>query len=503
MSQRQRRRKAERRRQAQRRVPRRRQVAAGATVAMGATLAATGNAQAATFTVTNLNDDGAGSLRQAILDANASPGLDQVLFQSTLSGQITLGSELDIYGATEIRGPGPDKLTVSGNHSSRIFYVFPSTGQAPVTISGLTLTAGSAVGGGAAIFSKYANLTVANAVISGSSTMSAGSSDAGGGIVNIDGGLTVRSSTISGNSAGEYGGGIYSLHNGPSPGVTIESSTITGNSSGDSGGGAAFFEFASGTGASLKLKDATISSNHAGGPGGGLATYAGASRTMANTIVADNTAPGGSDIAVLGAVGTPFNASFSLVENPSLANLTGSPNITGQDPRLLPLADNGGPAPTQAPGVGSPVIEKGASFGLTSDQRGVQRPIDFPAIPNAAGGDGSDIGAVELQPDSAFKLGKLKRNKKKGTAKQVVILPLPDAGSVTVKGKGMKTKTRQVTGVAKVKLPVVSKGKKRKALSRSGKAKIKVKITYAPTGNALKTLKRKLKLLKRSVQARS
>jgi predicted outer membrane repeat protein len=496
MSQRQRRRKAERRSQAQRRVPSRRQVAAGATVAMGATLAATGNAQAATFNVTNLNDDGAGSLRQAILDANASPGMDQVLFQATLSGRIALGSDLDIYGPTEVRGPGPDKLTISGNNSSRIFYVL-TTAQAPVTISGLTLTGGSAVGGGGAIFSKYATLTVADAVISQNSTLSAGSSDAGGGIFNRDGALTIRSSTISGNSAGESGGGIYSLHDSPSSGLTIESSTITGNSAAGGGGGAALYEFAPATGASLRIRNTTISGNSAEGAGGGLVTYAGASRTMVNTIVADNSASSGPDITVFGAVGTPFNASFSLVENPSLANLTGSPNITGQDPRLLPLADNGGPAPTQAPGVGSPVIDKGASFGLTSDQRGVQRPIDFPAIPNAAGGDGSDIGAFELQPDNAFKLGKLKRNKKKGTAKLVVILPVPDAGSVTIQGKGMKTKTGSAADTGMLKLPVIPKGKKRKQENRTGKVKIKAKITYNAIGNAATTLTRKLKLKKK------
>lgn len=41
---------------------------------------ATGVAQAATFTVTNTNDSGAGSLRQAILDANARSGVDLILF---------------------------------------------------------------------------------------------------------------------------------------------------------------------------------------------------------------------------------------------------------------------------------------------------------------------------------------------------------------------------------------------------------------------------------------
>ena len=78
----------------------------------------------------------------------------------------------------------------------------------------------------------------------------------------------------------------------------------------------------------------------------------------------------------------------------------------------------------------------------------------------------------------------------------MVILPLPDAGSVTIKGKGLKTKTRQVTGAANVKLPVIAKGKKHKALNSSGKAKIKAQVIYNAAGNAAKTLKRKLKLLK-------
>src|SRR5262249_17929183 len=128
---------------------------------------------------------------------------------------------------------------------------------------------------------------------------------------------------------------------------------------------------------------------------------------------------------------------FSLIKD--LANSTNStgsitttgPNVTGLDPQLGGLANNGGPTQTQAPRPTSPVLDKGNAFGLTSDQRGVIRPIDFPGIGNTPGGDGSDVGAVELQPNNAFKLKKLKRNKHRGTAQQVVKLPLPDAGSVT------------------------------------------------------------------------
>jgi hypothetical protein len=54
-----------------------------------------------------------------------------------------------------------------------------------------------------------------------------------------------------------------------------------------------------------------------------------------------------------------------------------------------------------APASGSPVIDVGFSFGLTADQRGARRPVDFSGVPDAAGGDGSDIGAFEVQPACA------------------------------------------------------------------------------------------------------
>src|SRR6185437_10022240 len=66
-------------------------------------------AQAGTFSVTNLGDGGPGSLRQAILDANAAPGADTITFSSSASGTIALASTLptinDAAGLT-IAGPG-------------------------------------------------------------------------------------------------------------------------------------------------------------------------------------------------------------------------------------------------------------------------------------------------------------------------------------------------------------------------------------------------------------
>jgi predicted outer membrane repeat protein len=554
MSQRQRRRKDQRRKDAQRLGPSRRQVAAGATIAMGATLAATGSAQAATITVSNLNDSGPGSLRQAILDANDNGGgSDDIVFASGLSGTIDVGSTdgSGLYPGTamNIQGPGAGQITLRGTggvdyvvYTGLDFGGYDANPGDPITISGLTITGGDATGKhspnyirGGGIFNKDATLTVANSVISNNYALDDGggiyTSDAagsvtvvnstisgnragastdgnayGGGIYSQDSPVVTRNSTVSGNNSGGDGGGIYmSSRPTADPSLTVENSTVANNTAGSGGGddGGGIWLCCGDGDQSLTLKSSTITGNRVGGGsgfGGGLVLFGvqASNVNIQSSIIANNHGTTGNDIysSYGGQLG------FSLVKelnadstDTGYSFATTGPNIIGQDPQLGGLADNGGPTQTELPAATSPVIDKGNAFGLNSDQRGVLRPIDFPAIPNTA--DGADMGAVELQPSNAFKLGKLKRNKKKGTAKQVVILPLPDAGSVTIQGKGLKSKTRFVTGTDRLKLPVLSKGKKRKALNRSGKAKIKAKVTYSPIGNTVTTLKKKLKLLKK------
>ncbi len=553
MSQRQRRVKDRKRERTERRGPSKGQVVAGASIAMGATLAATGSAQAATITVSNLNDTGTGSLRQAILDANQNgPGSDDIVFASGLSGAINVGSTSNygLYPESAMHIQGDGRITLQGgpNVDYVVFTgsaaIYGSDPGVPIALSGLTITGGHAVnghfsgdgggiynrdaaltvektvisgnyavddGGGIYTHDETASLTVVNSTISGNRAGATGNGNAyGGGIYSQYSPVVVRNSTVSGNNSGGDGGGIY-VSDGPpdpsttpDPSLTVENTTVANNTagsgSGDDGGG--IWVCCGEGGQSFTLKSSTVTGNQVGGTrghGGGVVLFAvqASNVHIESSIIANNHGTTGNDIYsdYGGQLG------FSLVKD--LADSTGTgysftttgPNIIGQDPQLGALANNGGPTQTELPAATSPVIDKGNAFGLTSDQRGVLRPIDFPAIPNA--GDGSDIGAVELQPSTAFKLGKLKRNKKKGTAKQVVILPLPDAGSVTIKGKGLKAKTRKVTGAAKVKLPVIAKGKKRKALNASGKAKIKAKVIYNASGNAAKTIKRKLKLLKR------
>jgi hypothetical protein len=102
--------------------------------------------QAATFTVTNLNDSGSGSLRQAVLDANANLTTTHTIeFQPGLTGTITLvNGEIAITGRITINGPGQNVLAISGNKTSRVFKI-TSLGA---TIRGLTIKEGASNSGG-------------------------------------------------------------------------------------------------------------------------------------------------------------------------------------------------------------------------------------------------------------------------------------------------------------------------------------------------------------------
>jgi len=293
------------------------------------------------FSVTNTNDSGAGSLREAIEQANTNATDDTIDFalpgcNSTTPCTISLTSgELLIAnnGTLTITGPGAEALSVSGNNLSRVFNVSPG---AIVTISDLKITGGRTGNGaasvvtgasgqdgtnGGGIYNDGGTLTVNNCNISGNVTGnggnggpsgSAGSGVPGGtggqggrgaGVYNNTGVLTLNNTTVSGNTAGNggpggggaqnggrggdggKGAGIYSLNGS----LTLTNSTFSGNNAG-SGGPGVSAGFNGGSGGT-------------GGDGGGL--YAdGSSPTLTNSTFSNNRAGNGGT----GAQGSSGNA---------------------------------------------------------------------------------------------------------------------------------------------------------------------------------------------------
>lgn len=116
-------------------------------------LAAAIAGSAATFTVTNTNDSGPGSLRQAILDANATSDADVIQFDAGVFSTprtITLTSgELLIEDSNlTINGPGTELLSISGNDQSRSFRINAANVTVAVTLNNMTIKDGNAGGGG-------------------------------------------------------------------------------------------------------------------------------------------------------------------------------------------------------------------------------------------------------------------------------------------------------------------------------------------------------------------
>ncbi|MEL7334161.1 MAG: CHAT domain-containing protein, partial [Cyanobacteria bacterium J06560_2] len=185
-------------------------------------------------------------------------------------------------------------------------------------------------------------------------------------------------STFARNEAGGGGGGLFNLGT-----AEIVNSTFSGNLAQNEGGGIG----SSGSDAVLTLRNTTLTANSAGVSGGGIADTASQRIRLQNTIVAGNNSPAAADVS----------GQFVDDGNNLIGQAEGSVGFTNSllvgtaaipiDPKLSPLADNGGPTRTHLLQSDSAAIDAGANENAAAvDQRGQQRLI----------GSAIDIGAVEF-----------------------------------------------------------------------------------------------------------
>lgn len=424
-------------------------------------------AHAATRTVTNCNDSGAGSLRAAAAAANSGDTID---LRSLTCSRITLtGGAIQLPDQfLTIVGAGESKLQIDGNGASRVFThssaAWPDTSGATLTLRRMTIQHGLVTGtnpSGGCIFAarnvrlEYVHLR--NCIVRatnpnirtsfGGGLWSAGNvflfhtavygnraetfGEGGGLVAAGDVRLHIDQSTIHDNYAGDRAGGASGglifmtnssirdnfaenisggLEGGSFAGThVINKSTISGNVS-NRIGGLGFF------GGQLLISDSTISGNTAHfTPVGAWLEARGAPITVRNSTITNNTAVEAFAFTAAGVdqYGT-INWQSTIVANNFIgttpsdlwaqvsggAMVVGSDNLIEQsnatlpidtirsDPRLGPLANNGGRTQTHALLDGSPAIDAGNNnANYAFDQRGE----GFPRVVNGR----ADIGAYE------------------------------------------------------------------------------------------------------------
>ncbi len=357
--------------------------------------------------VTNLDDSGPGSLREA-LALIADDGT--ITFVAGLAGgTLTLTSgQLTIDSSVTVDASGAAPVTISGGGASRVLQV---QADAVVSMNDLVIRDGVAAPQGGGIL-NYGDLSLERVIVTANTENSSGPASfelGGGGIYNGDGAvLNLTDSTVSDNTSfNQPAGGIYGFFNST---INITRSTVSGNLSGDVAGGLRSL-------GNSTVVNSTFSGNTSTAWHGGGIFHTDGELTVTNSTFAENVAPAGTASGILVATfGAAANATLTnnvlagfggafacAIEGGGAATITsggsnvisdGSCNPNGTtdqsntDALLGPLADNGGPTLTHALLAGSPAIDAAdAAVCPATDQRGVTRPQ----------GAGCDVGAFELE----------------------------------------------------------------------------------------------------------
>ena len=383
-------------------------------------------------------DTGKTSLREAVIQA-ASGGKIQIAVEGTI--ELKLG-EIRIDKPLIIEGPGSDKLTISGNNNSRIFYINDNDSESwsNVHVSGVQFINGRAPqsGGysdwsnrGGAIFSRE-SLTLSNCVMKNnhaqrggavwvdhasttkvvSCTIAGNTCSNAGGAVCICGSrwgqratLIVDRSTFANNKVDLVGGAIFSYGN-----LKMFNSTVHANVANSANEGTDWLGGGIACGAvsgKATIEHCTITDNLGGGVGFYRYAHEELRRTsvvspiratVRNSIIYGNTRQGKpADIgSVRKDMGDAASVYYSLIGSGTrFENRTG--NLVGVDPQLIELADNGGPTQTRALSPTSPAIDSAGETNLNFDQRGTpSEKASEKATPTGI----PDMGAFEFDKEN-------------------------------------------------------------------------------------------------------
>jgi hypothetical protein len=316
------------------------------------------------------------------------------LVDSVVSGNASTGSESSGGGLYSYYQPvSLMRSVVSGNATLGTASPGGGIGTRPgvdVVATASTIAdnwTGGAGSFGGAVHAPIATLTLVDSTVSGNSTE--GDNAWAGGVYAYT--VHASASTVSGNwtvGYASYGGGLVTVA------ADISNSTVSGNSTagvGALGGGLVVVSASS-------LRNSTIFGNRAEqATGGGIAVWGSDPATVVtldSSLVAGNEAQADADVAFFNVTGEGgeigIAGGHNLIGAPSASAVFPADTLSC-DPRLQPLAANGGRTMTHRLGDGSCAIDAGANpDALASDQRGA----DYARTSGAA----TDIGAVERQP---------------------------------------------------------------------------------------------------------
>ena len=324
------------------------------------------------FTISDGAADGAGFNRYGggMFNDSGSPTITNCIFLRNIS--IYLGGAM--YNLSSLGSPMITDCKFSENSAEAGGGIMNSSGSSPILTRCIFTQNGAVLGGGAIFNSENCNTVVTD------STFSNNNAYDGGAMLSFHHcSCTVTNSTFSFNTAGDDGGAL--LNNSSDP--TMTNCTFTGNTA--NYGGAIYNHVADPV-----VMNCTFFENNAFGEGFSMLNN-NSSPVVTNSIIWSS---GGAARHIHNQIASSPIFSYSVTDQPGVGNTTA-------DPRLGPLADNGGPTSTHALLDGSSALDAGTSTDApVTDQRGISRPqgiaFDIGAyersIARAASGGGCSFG---------------------------------------------------------------------------------------------------------------